>query len=456
MGKLKQRVFALCTAAVMIMSCGLSANAEESIEDLEAQAEALREQNEERQQAIDAIGDDLADNEYAIELINAQIDGYLDEIAAYRKLVEAKQESISRKKSEIERVEENIAGKERAIADKTDEIRVLEAENKENLDKFAKLARHLYMNDTSGQLPLLRGSDDWYDYFTYPDVIKNIGKQNMDFMKRLLNSIEKQEGLIAELNADISALEADKSALEAEKADYERQAEELERDKSELEQSVAEKHSELFRLTEENDELRSKISGLKNDIEEANRLADELDEQIKELIRQAQENRDPEAPDYSGDGLRWPLDPEHHTITDTFGYKEWRGSVHHGIDISDGGIHGEYIYAAQSGTVVVASVTCPHNEPKDDWNCGCGFGYGNYVLIDHGGSLSTLYGHCQAIYVSEGEYVEKGDIIGEVGSTGWSTWWHLHFETRENGTAVDPLNYVGGYIFDKQKVSLFR
>lgn len=445
MGKIKYGICALCTAAVMVLSCsdGLLANAEDSIADMEKQAEELREQNEERQREIDAIGDDLADNEYAIELINAQIDGYLDEIAAYRKLVESKQESISRKKDEIERVEEDIAGKELAIEDKKVEIRELEAENKENLEKFAKLARYLYMNDTSLQLPIMRGSDDWYDYFTYPDVVKNISKQNLDFMKRLLDSIDKQEKLIGELNADISALEADKSALEAEKADYERQAEELERDKSELEQNVAEKHSELFRLTEANDDLRSRIAGLKNDIDEANRLADELDEQIRELIRQAQENRDPEAPDFSGDGLSWPLAPEHHTITDTFGYKEWRGSVHHGIDISDGGIHGEYIYAAQSGTVMVASVTCPHNEPKDDWNCGCGYGYGNYVLIDHGGSLSTLYGHCQAIYVSEGQHVEKGDVIGEVGSTGWSTWWHLHFETRENGTAVDPLNYVG-------------
>lgn len=445
MGKIKNGLCALCMAVVMVLSCpgGLPANAEESLEDLEAQAESLREQNEERQREIDAIGDDLADNEYAIGLINEQIDGYLDEIAAYRRLVEAKQESIARKKDEIERVEEDIAGKELAIEDKKAEIRELEAENKENLQKFAKLARYLYMNDTSSQLPLMRGSDDWYDYFTYPDIVKNISKQNLDFMKRLLDSIDKQEKLIGELNADISALEADKAALEAEKAEYEREAEELERDKSELEQSVAEKHSELFRLTEANDDLRSRIAGLKNDIDEANRLADEFDEQIKELIRQAQANRDPEMPDYSGDGLSWPLDLSHHTITDTFGYKEWRGSVHHGIDISDGSIRGAHIYAAQSGTVTAVSVTCPHNEPKDDWNCGCGGSYGNYIVIDHGGSLATLYGHCQAIYVSEGQHVEKGDVIGEVGSTGWSTWWHLHFETRENGTRVDPLNYVG-------------
>lgn len=439
MGKFRKGICALCAAAVMALSCGgaLPANAEESISDLERRAEAIREQNEQRQREIDEVGGDLADNEYAIELINAQIDGYMEEIAAYRGLVEAKQENISRKKAEIERVEENIADKERAIGDKTIKIRELEAENKENLAKFAKLARYLYMNDTSSQLPIMRGSDDWYDYFTYPDVVKNISGQNLDFMKRLLESIDRQEELIGELNADISALEADKAALETEKAEYERQAEELEREKSELEQSVAEKHAELFRLTEANDDLRSRISGLKNDIDEANRLADEIDGQIRELIRQAQENRDPEAPDYSGDGLRWPLDPQHTTISDPFGQSDWR--FHKAIDISDGSIPGAPIYAAQSGTVITASFNCPHNYGKE-YNC-C-YSYGNYILIDHGGSLATLYAHCQDIFVSEGQHVEKGDVIGEVGSTGWSTWFHLHFETRVNGDYVDPMSFL--------------
>jgi len=435
---IKQGIRAVCAAAVIALLCGgaLSANAEDSISELEHRAEELRGENEERQREIDELGGDIADNEYAIELINAQIDGYLDEIAAYRSLVEAKQESISRKKDEIERVERSIADKELAIEDKKLEIRELEAENKENLEKFAKLARCLYMNDTSSQLPLMRGSDDWYDYFTYPDVVKNIGRQNLDFMKRLLESIDKQEELIGGLNADIASLEEDKTALEAEKAEFERQAEELEREKSELEQSVAEKHSELFRLTEANDDLRSRISGLKNDIAEADRLAEEIDAQIRERIRQAQEERDPEMPDYSGDGLRWPLDLQHTTISDPFGQSDWR--FHKAVDISDGSIPGAPIYAAQSGTVITASNNCPHNYGKE-YNC-C-YSYGNYILIDHGGSLATLYAHCQELYVYEGQHVEKGDVIGEVGSTGWSTWYHLHFETRVNGDYVDPMSF---------------
>ena len=74
--------------------------------------------------------------------------------------------------------------------------------------------------------------------------------------------------------------------------------------------------------------------------------------------------------------------------------------------------------------------------------CGCGGGYGNYVIISHDGTYSTLYGHLASAAVSVGQYVNQGDVIGYIGSTGWSTGAHLHFEVRVNGSACDPLGYV--------------
>ena len=91
--------------------------------------------------------------------------------------------------------------------------------------------------------------------------------------------------------------------------------------------------------------------------------------------------------------------------------------------------------AAASGTVIIVSTPCP----------GCnygGSGYGNYVVIDHGDGLSTLYGHMTDVYVSNGSYVNAGDSIGTVGSTGTSTGAHLHFEVRVNGTTVSPRDYL--------------
>ena len=71
-----------------------------------------------------------------------------------------------------------------------------------------------------------------------------------------------------------------------------------------------------------------------------------------------------------------------------------------------------------------------------------GYDYGMYVVIDHGDGYQSLYAHCSAIYVSVGQMVNKGDTIAAVGSTGWSTGPHLHFEIRKDGQRVDPLNYV--------------
>ena len=124
-------------------------------------------------------------------------------------------------------------------------------------------------------------------------------------------------------------------------------------------------------------------------------------------------------------GFIWPA-PHTRGITTYF---EWRwGSFHNGIDIAGGGDYGQPILASDSGTVVFSGY--------DD------SGYGNYVIIDHGNGYKTLYGHACELAVSTGEYVAQGQTIAYIGSTGFSTGPHLHFEIIENGQKVDPLNYV--------------
>jgi len=107
--------------------------------------------------------------------------------------------------------------------------------------------------------------------------------------------------------------------------------------------------------------------------------------------------------------------------------------MHSGIDMAGGGINGASIFAIGSGTVIVAN-------GGGQWYGG----YGNYVVIDHGGGFSSLYAHMMngTVAVSKGQEVKQGQTIGRVGSTGWSTGPHLHFEIRKNGTAVNPLNHV--------------
>ena len=115
----------------------------------------------------------------------------------------------------------------------------------------------------------------------------------------------------------------------------------------------------------------------------------------------------------------------HGPVTSEFGPR-W-GGFHPGIDIAPG--YGTPIEAAKDGVVAFAG-----------WMSG----YGNFVIIDHGGGFATAYGHQSRLAVSDGQVVSAGQVIGYVGSTGFSTGPHLHFEIRVNGTAVNPRSYESG------------
>ena len=129
---------------------------------------------------------------------------------------------------------------------------------------------------------------------------------------------------------------------------------------------------------------------------------------------------------YTGDGtFTWPV-PYTHNITSYFEYR-W-GTFHYGIDISWNGCHGQDIVASQAGTVTWAG-----------WDTS---GYGNYVIVDHGNGFTTMYAHCEDVYVSIGDKVLEGETIASVGNTGYSTGSHLHYEIWDNGTKVDPCLYV--------------
>lgn len=124
------------------------------------------------------------------------------------------------------------------------------------------------------------------------------------------------------------------------------------------------------------------------------------------------------SPVSSSTRLLWPTSVKRMTQ-----YYTWR---HGGVDIA--GPTGTPIYAAEEGIVEIAG-----------WNKG---GYGNYIIIDHGGGLKTLYGHASKLLVSAGDRVGRGDEIAKMGSTGRSTGPHLHFETRVRGARTNPLNYI--------------
>ncbi len=178
-------------------------------------------------------------------------------------------------------------------------------------------------------------------------------------------------------------------------------------------------------------ERRARLEAERRRQEELRRLAEQRRRQEaarQAQLRQAQARQTPGSEvrrvSYQEGGMRWPL--ASFRITTYYGQRGVFQRYHTGIDLA--APHGTPIMAAKSGQVRVAG-----------WSS---VGYGFHVVLDHGGGLETLYAHMSRITVRPGQWVEGGQVIGHVGSTGWSTGPHLHFEVRVNGTPRNPLAYL--------------
>ncbi len=430
--------FAVASAPLISNDITSAANSaadyDQLIAEYEAKAAEAKEESERLEREIDGLAGNISDNEDAMAMIEEQIANYEDEIENYGNLITATQQKIADKETEIYYLDLEIDDKEIAIEQTRKKISRLEEENAANLKKFAKLIRALYMNDASDSLPVLNGSDDWYDFFVYVDVVQSIGEQNLEFMNKLLDDIHSCDDMIVQLNDDIATLNDEKADLKDKKADLEKEMADLQAKKVEIQEISDERYAKLGEYAQYNESLEWQIYSKRSEVDDYAAEIEETNKIIEQIIREKQAAM-ASGFDYSSDGFRWPLDIKYQYITTYFGYDAWRGGNHYGIDVGNGGIGGANIYAAQSGVVITA-----YND--SGWHGG----YGNYVSIDHGGGLSTLYAHCYSVTVTEGQYVEKGEVIGYVGTTGWSTGNHLHFETRVNGVAKDPFGYSYEYV----------
>ncbi|MBQ4345652.1 MAG: M23 family metallopeptidase, partial [Oscillospiraceae bacterium] len=174
-------------------------------------------------------------------------------------------------------------------------------------------------------------------------------------------------------------------------------------------------------------------------------LAAEEDAILEEIRKQQEQQQQQQQPGNDNPGyippvgngtLAWPV-PNFYWISSPFGPRNGRN--HNGIDIAGGGIHNAPIIASASGTVTRVVTGCSHDYPG---NCGCGGGYGNYVVINHGNGIFATYAHMSRVAIYVGTTVSAGTVIGYVGSTGRSTGYHLHYGVSVNGTWVNPQLYL--------------
>lgn len=279
-------------------------------------------------------------------------------------------------------------------------VQEAEAKYKQQKDQFRKRVRLMYENSNISPLQTFLESKSISDFKAKLELMSLIAKKD----KEAVQSIETAK----------KDLEFKKSAKEDEKAAIEKKTAEQKKIVASIQVSRSKKNDEL-----------SKINSTISMLDQQERELEQKSAEIANWIRSVKNKR---AGGYTGGSMIWPA-PSSTLITSPFGNR-WhpvlrRNKYHTGIDI--GAASGTNIVAANKGTVILAG-----------WQDG----YGNTVIIDHGGDIVTLYGHASKLLVSEGDEVEAGAVIAKVGSTGLSTGPHLHFEVRKNGDPVNPLDYV--------------
>lgn len=434
--KLKNFLRSTAFACALCLMCGIIGTASDVHPSAETQAE-LEQKIKENQEYIDELEKkiantegSIAENEELSATYYAKMVAQQDGINLLNNKLYAKEQEILAKEEEIAGVEVDIADTEKRIEDKKVEIASLDAQNKDNIYRFGQIIRTMYINDTDDVFSILVGSADFYDIFVRTEMLESATQQNYDFMNRLLDDIHRLDEEKLQLEKDVAQLEDAKAELEKEKQDLEDERTALDEEKSYANKLAAQ-------YTEEYNSYETQIANLeylKATYAEEKRVSlaeiEAYEKKIDEIIRQAQLAASNSVV-YDQGEWQWPLDPRFTLITTYFGYDAWRGGNHGAIDIGNGGINGANIYAMKGGEVIVAKTTYT-----------AGYDYGMYVVIDHGDGYQSLYAHCSAIYVTVGQMVNKGDTIAAVGSTGFSTGPHLHFEIRKDGSRVDPLQYV--------------
>lgn len=418
------------------MAIPTTVSAEDSISDLEQQLQQLEQENQKYQKILDDTKSDIAEKEeYKSALVSK---------------VQVLDEKIAVTREKISSLNDDIKEKQDAYDKGLSEV-------EDQFDALANRLRILYMSGNATDLEIIFGAKDFSDLI-----------DKMELVKSLANSDKE---LISEIQTKLDELSTKKESLEADKKDLETQQASLKSDQDEFNKLISDNDEILKNLYASNSEAQ-------NSLESAALQSDEIEAKISqyyaaqkaaaEHAAQASQSSSSSGSSSSsssssssgssssgssssgssssgsssvivpsGSGFAWP------TPGFTYLSSPWREDRetynHGGIDIAGAGIMGTPVVAAADGTVIASNSSCTHNWGKS-YSCGCGGGYGNYVMISHAEGKMTVYGHLTSLTVGTGDYVSRGQVIGYVGSTGNSTGPHLHYECRLNGVRYNPMS----------------
>lgn len=350
----------------------------------------------------DDLEDQLADLQRQAEEQQAKTNEASAKVESVSERLRQIQEELRVATAEYKEVKGQLDSVEDKISDNTELLQKTEADLKVKNKKLQQRVRDIYINGQISYVDVLFGAKDFADLMTRMDVLKRIIKHDYDLIMK----------------------------VREEKATVENTRVQLEKDKAEAEVLVADAQAKKAKVEDKESEQQVLLDQAIYDRDTSERMYEEImaaSQEVANMIRRSHMS----SAGYSGapagaGGMIWPISGP---ITSEFGWRTHpifgTARFHSGLDI--GGDYGMPIYAAASGTVIYAG-----------WISG----YGNAVIIDHGGGVTTLYGHNDSLNVSEGENVAQGQVIAMCGSTGNSTGPHCHFEVRENGEPVSPYGYL--------------
>ena len=422
-------ICAICCGIIASPDVNYSVKAESSVTDLESKKQELLDRNDQIDKEIASLDSNIAQSEKMQDLYWDKLQTQKETVDTYNNLIYYKNEEISEKQEEIEKKDQQITAKEEDIKQKEKEIEALQEKNEANLEQFGEILHAMYVTGGVDIFSVLAEASDFYDILVRAKLMVNISEQNIRFMNELKQSIQDTEDMIKQLEWDVQELNDQREQLVTEKKALERSKTELEALRGEAQDLSDEYNSNYYYYANQISDFEGRQDQLSYEKQINAAQVAAYEEQIKEEIRKAQLA----SQQVYQEGEWWyPLDWNHTKITTYYGTDyEMGGRWHSGVDLCGGDVYGANIYASKGGTVIKA---------KTDYIAG--YSYGMYVVIDHGNGYSTLYGHCSNIYVYEGQQVNQGDVIAAVGSTGWSTGPHLHFEVRIDGIAQDPFGYI--------------
>lgn len=389
---------------ILVLAAGIpiqasSASTEKVTEDA-ASTKSLQEAQDEKAQLEKALKEaqgtieDLKDSKGDIESKVTELNQQLIDISAR---ITDLENQLTAKSEDIQETKDELAGAK-------------EREAQQYADMKVRI-QFMYENGQTSYLEALLSSRNISEFLNSADYIAQIQSYDRQKLTEYQDTVESSVNLEAQLEQEYTDLEALKSTVESNKAT--------------VAAMMRQKESEL-----------ADISG---DIEDAQSDADyyaaeiQAQEELIAAIKRAEAEKAAagvEEHPYTGGAFRWPC-PSSTRVTSDYGTRvspmSGASSNHKGIDI--GASAGADIIAAADGTVTAASYSSAA---------------GNYVMIDHGGGLYTVYMHASSLLVSPGQTVSAGDVIAKVGSTGISTGSHLHFGVSLNGSYVSPWSYLGG------------